>query len=506
MNHFKTILNHEFQNQLKSFKFLLVLVITLLVTLFCVFIQVKDFAERKEQYNQQIERKNKIINEARVFSEFAVPIVIKPNPLSIFAKGYDEKLGNEIMISWKNLPEFKRFDYMQMKSKETVGFSEKNSFLNIFTEFDVTSIIIIILSILSIFVVADSISGERENQTLKLIYTNPLKRFEFFTAKFLGNLIILTIPLIVIFVSATLMIVLQPFIQIEENFYLRVFLLFLGCILFISLFTLIALSISAATSSSSKSLIYGLLVWIILVFVYPNSIQFIVEKSVPAPSLLKIENKVEEFKDNFRKDKMKFLKNSPVNSYTFFIGGMLPRIIGVTSKAGFNYHRKEIKKFFPEIQNFQNETMASIKKYRNKLKDRQKIIDRFLKIMPNHLIEKTGKILANTDRFARDVYIRQNAKRFRKQVLEYMRSKDGFGYKFFTQMKPENMRKDYLDYPKSYFRKYSRGNYPKLNLKDVPQFSYKKLFRFPVEILYMVVINVILFIFGSFLFMRSNLL
>ena len=114
MNNFKTILNHEFQNQLKSFKFLLVLVITLLVTLFCVFIQVKDFADRKEQYNQQVERKQEMLSSVRVFSDLKIPIVIKPNPLSIFAKGYDEKLGNEIMISWKNLLKIKRLDYMQM--------------------------------------------------------------------------------------------------------------------------------------------------------------------------------------------------------------------------------------------------------------------------------------------------------------------------------------------------------------------------------------------------------
>ena len=506
MSHFKTLIIQEFQNQLKSFKFLLMLLITFLVTVFCVFIQVKDFQERMVQYNQQMERKKEITNNARVFSEFKIPVVIKPNPLSIYAKGYDEKLGNEIMISWKNLPEFSRFDFMQMKSKETVGSNEKNSFLNIFTEFDVIRIIIIILSILSIYVVADTISGERENQTLKLIYSNPLKRFEFFSAKFLGNLAILTIPLIVIFISATLIIVLQPFIRIEGDFYLRVFLLLLGCILFISLFTLIALTISAGTSSSSRSLIYGLLIWMVLVFIYPNTVQFIVEKSLHAPSLMNVENKVENFRQEHRKRIVESMKNRPKAGYTNLRLGLLPRMIGVTTKEAFQYHLKMLKQNLPVIYEFQDELMVSIRKYRSALMHRQNVIDRFLTILPNHLIQQTSTKLANTDQYARDIYIRKQAKRFRGQVLDYIKSKNGFGYKFFTQMKPENMRENYLDYPKKYFEKYSYSKYPELRLKDIPEFSCEKPFRFPVEVLYLLIINLILFVFGAYLFSRSKLL
>ena len=509
MNHFKTILNHEFQNQLKSFKFLLVLVITLLVTLFCVFIQVKDFAERKEQYNQQIERKNKIINEARVFSEFAVPIVIKPNPLSIFAKGYDEKLGNEIMISWKNLPEFSRFDFMR-SGKKSMNSNEKNPFLNIFTEFDVISIVMIILSILAIFVVADAISGEREKRTLQLVYTNPVKRAEFFTAKYLSNLAILLIPLLGIFLSATIMIVIQPFIQVEPDFYLRVLLIFIGCFLFISVFTLITLSISATTSSGSKSLIYGLLIWMFLVFVYPNSVRFVVEKNMDIPSFTKLEKKKQNLYEAFSDAKDAFYDNNPLNKnrhYTYHMANrFFTTLIGATEKYVFEYKRKEIQTLMPALFETQNKMMNAISDYRSKLLYRQHTIENFSFFIPNHLLEQTGTKLANTDRYARDVYIRNQAQRFRQQVLDYVRSKNGFGYKFFTQMEPKNMKNDMEAYPKKYSNFSFYEDYPKLKLSDIPKFSYKKLFRFPVEIFYLAGVNLLLFVLGSYLFMRSKLL
>ena len=73
-------------------------------------------------------------------------------------------------------------------------------------------------------------------------------------------------------------------------------------------------------------------------------------------------------------------------------------------------------------------------------------------------------------------------------------------------MKPENMRENYLNYPKKYFEKYSYSKYPELNLKDIPGFSCKKPFRFPVEVLYLLIINLILFVFGAYLFSRSKLL
>ena len=510
MSNFKTLLNHEFQNQLKSFKFLLVIIITLLVTLFCVFIQVQDFAERKAQYDHQIERKHEMINSARVFSEFKIPIIIKPNPLSIFAKGYDEKLGNEIIISWKNLPEFSRFDFFN-EAKENVGSNEKNSFLNIFANFDVISIVTIILSILVIFVVADAISRERESQTLQLVYTNPVKRFQFFTAKYIGNLAVLSIPLIVIFVSSTLMIILQPFIEVGDNFYFRVLMIFLGCFLFLSVFTLITLSISSVSSSSSKSLIYGLLLWMLLVFVYPNSIQYIVEKSVSIPSLMQLEKKKENFYKDYRKKLNRSFKSwfpVPIRfANTEDKPKVIPKIIGVTEKHAYVAHAENIKKLLPQFFDFQKEMMRSIDRYRDKLIQRQRIIDRVSFFIPNQLLKHTGTKLANTNRYARDIYIRQQAQKFRSEVLDYMRSKDGlYGYKFFTQMKPEDMKEDIRKYSQSMINQYTRQNYPSLDLKDIPQFSYKSLFQFPIEMSYLVIVNLVLFVLGIYLFNKSELL
>jgi len=489
---------------------MLVLAITLLVTVFCVYIQVQDFADRKEQYNQQIERKQDMLQRARVFSEFGIPIVIKPNPLSIFAKGYEEKLGNEITISWRNLPEFSRFDFMR-KSKDTVGSNEKNPYLNIFTEFDVTRIVIIILSILTVFVAAPAISGERENKTLQLLYTNPVGRVEFFLAKYLGNLITLSIPLVFVFVSAAAMVALQPFIQVEPDFFLRVLLMMIGCLLFISVFTLLALIISTATSSSSRSLTYGLLVWMLLVFVYPNALQYTVEKNMEIPSLSRLEKKKSELYDAFAQAKDKFYQNHPLNkdrSYTIHKGGQFfTTFIGVTQKYVFKHKRKELKALLPELFEMQNKLMRAVDRYRSKLTQRQKLVDQLSLPLPNHLLEQTGTKLANTNRYARDIDIRNQARRFRGQVLDYIRSKDGFGYKFFTQTEPIHMTNDMEDYPDKYFQlSYYRKDYPRLDLQDRPKFTYKEPFQFPVEIFFLIGLNLLLIVLGSHLFSGSKVI
>jgi hypothetical protein len=54
--------------------------------------------------------------------------------------------------------------------------------------------------------------------------------------------------------------------------------------------------------------------------------------------------------------------------------------------------------------------------------------------------------------------------------MDYIQSKNGFSYAFFTQVPESEMRENYEDYPSHFEDKYCRNMQP-LNLSDMPQFQ-----------------------------------
>jgi hypothetical protein len=54
--------------------------------------------------------------------------------------------------------------------------------------------------------------------------------------------------------------------------------------------------------------------------------------------------------------------------------------------------------------------------------------------------------------------------------MNYIQSKNGFSYAFFTQVPESEMREHYEDYPSYFEDKYCQNMQP-LNLSDMPQFQ-----------------------------------
>ncbi len=147
MSHFKHLLKNELLHQVYSLKFLTMSVFAILFGLLCISIQIMDYQDRKAVYDEEVLKADEASRSAKVYSQLQVPIVIEPNPLSIFAKGSDEKIGNRIVISVFQLLQFE--DTSQ----------KKNPFMAIFSTFDLVTLVQILFSIMALFLVSDSIAG-----------------------------------------------------------------------------------------------------------------------------------------------------------------------------------------------------------------------------------------------------------------------------------------------------------------------------------------------------------
>ena len=501
MKNFKPLLKQELLRYIYSLKFTTMTIFAVIITLLCVYVQILDFQDRKIIYDEEIIKAKQGLESIKVYSYAEIPIVIEPNPLSIFCKGVDDKIGNKVDISLLAVPEFKKIS------------QKKNSFLDIFLTFDLITLVQIIFSVMTLFLVADAISGEREESTLKLIFSSSVLRFEYFFTKFISSIIVLAIPLTFIFLITSVVILFQPFISLSGTQWGIILLFFIMCLLFISIYVLIGLIISAVNSSASSSVLFGLLVWICLVFLYPNFVNYLVNSTVKVPSadlidkqLSDIHAKISEKVDN------SFEKYDGPASYNNYYGGDfgLPWYIGITQKNVFELWDRRVKKAIPLILEEQEQVVKLNNEAKLQFIKQKEISRQFLRMSPGLLLEESASKIAGTHYLYRDLEIMKRVSIVREKFIDYMKSKDVFGLRFFSNIKREDMRENIDDYTDDLKKKYSGLDTCKpLDLSDMPEFKFPNKSLIPeeslIDILLMLFFNIILFMIGSYFFSRSDL-
>lgn len=429
MKNLKILILQEFLIQVKSFKFILMLILALIITIFTVYAQVIDFNERFQNYEAETLKASNEAKKAGTFAELYVPIIIAPNPLSIFSKGFDEKAGNKIKISVEDLPEL-----------ETVT-QNRNPFMAIFTSFDIISIVKILLGLMAIFLIADTISGEREEQTLKMIFTNRVTRLEFFLAKYAAALIAISIPLFVIFLFSSLFISIQSFIQLSIISWMKLLLIYLSSLGFLSIFIFIGLWISIRASSSAQAMIHGLLIWMTIAFIYPSLTTYAVSKMVSVPSYDELKANIDQISNEFGEKLIQdFEKNYPKGKHYFsnILQGSqisfknkdnwwitLPYKQGITSKFKLEFDAGQVKRMVPILLEYQDKIIDTYSDYRNKLVKQKKVSSWLQIIIPGYLLDETAKTLTGTNYEIRVLNMLKRAREYRTIISIILNQKMG---------------------------------------------------------------------------------
>ncbi|MCY3741070.1 MAG: ABC transporter permease subunit [Candidatus Poribacteria bacterium] len=144
------------------------------------------------------------------------------------------------------------------------------------TKVDWGFIIGYILSLIALLFTFDSISGEREHGTLRLMLANPIPRHTVLIGKFLGALISISIPLSLAVLMNLLVISMSSDVHLGANAWGRLGIIFLIAILYLCLFLALGLLVSARVQRRAVSLVILLLAWVIFVVFMPSTLAAIV--------------------------------------------------------------------------------------------------------------------------------------------------------------------------------------------------------------------------------------
>ena len=273
------IVKFEIYENLNSVRFALTTVLLVVLMLTNAVLHLREHPERMQKYHTSVTEALNTLKSRTDLYEIALkgPGVLykKPSALCFCADGGESFLSGVVETgdySWgiRNVRNFWQLTYPSTTP------DQKNINPSV-PQVDWAFVIGNVLSLVAILFTFDSISGERERGTLRLMLANPIPRHTVLIGKFLGALVSVQIPfalgmlmnLLVIFTSS------DVYLGVEELG--RLGIIFLIALLYTCLFLVLGLLASSCVRQSVVSLMILLVSWVTLVVFIPNTVALVAE-------------------------------------------------------------------------------------------------------------------------------------------------------------------------------------------------------------------------------------
>lgn len=249
----------EFLNNLVSARFVIGFLLCLVLIPFSILINVSRYREKTAQFRIDSAAAETSVREVRVVSKLRPEVVFPPEPLSVFSTGISDQVGNRVKIWLGDKP-------MLTTGKTAAG---DNPFLASFFSIDFADIAAIIFSLLALIFSYDAFTREKEDGTLKLGLSNPVSRSAILGGKVFGIFLTLLPVLAFSFLTSAVLILFSKNIAFAGVDWGRISLLFIASLLYLAVFVLIGLFVSARSKTSVTSLVLCLFLWVVFAFLIP---------------------------------------------------------------------------------------------------------------------------------------------------------------------------------------------------------------------------------------------
>ena len=261
----KSIIKKEILQNLTSYKFAIIIILSTVLILVSLFIMYRDYQLRLENYEILQPKSNEPI------------AIIPPTPLSIFARGLDENLTRSYEIRFGG--------QIRVGSKQ----QSVNNLFRLFTTPDLLYVIKVILALCAMLFAFDMICGEKESGTLKQTLSNSINRPMLILGKWIGGFASFIAPFFIAVLLGTILISFSPQIKFSGASRLKLGIMLLSAVSYLAIFYSLGLMISSLTHRASSSLVISLFVWAMLVFVIPNLGNILARQFIKIPSVQQLE-------------------------------------------------------------------------------------------------------------------------------------------------------------------------------------------------------------------------
>ena len=504
---------------LMTFKFAVGTIICVVLMAVFMPVLVGDYQQRLNEYHQNVAANNAILKDVKVYKNITPTVYRKPPVLSIFSEGLEKRLGGSAKIEYESVPQI------------NMTVTEDNPFLSIFPSLDISLIFKIVLSLLVLLFAYDAISGEREQGTLKLIMSSDLPRYHFLLGKILAGLITLAIPVTIAFIIGLLILVFSPMVELSGSNWIRIGLIYIGSLIFISAMYNIGLLFSAVARESAVSLMLALLFWVVSVIVIPNASVRFASHIQPLQPREKIESEIKSTVENLKAmewPKMRQQTAGMSRGWVSMNTGAFGRYyVYLIEKSEVEYRLKRYYLDNSYLMKCADKTWEVEHGYLNDLLSQKKLTENVSRISPISLYGNVMSAISGSDLAGFQNFI-DGAKTYRNQVFEYIRAKtDNFTLpSYFTactegEMQEYEAKHNQIDTINNEAEKKKAGDafikwakdtiarQPSLGLQDLPKFSYQisvlsGLRRAALDIGLLMFINVLFLALSFIAFVRYD--
>jgi len=449
------IAKKEFLLNLMTFKFAVGTVVCVVLTAAFMPILAKDYQQRLRMYDDNVARNEAELRKVKVYKNITPTIFRPPALLSVFSEGLEKQVDDSAKIEFDKIP--------QMRGAAVQG----NPYQAIFPVFDVSLIFKIVIGVLALLVAYDAISGEKERGTLKLILSGTARRYQVLLGKLLAGLLILVVPVTAVFIIGLIILLSFPLVDLAGSDWIRIGLMYLASLVFISVMYNVGLLFSCLTKRSAISLVLGLFLWIVLVVVVPNGSVYFAAQLRPLQPDEKLDGQIaalqQEFESEFNKSKPAMPDVIESDDGDAF-GHWYPRLL---NKGGMEYYQACYRLEHTLGVKYADKFWEVEQRYLNDLAKQKSLASNLSRISPISLYENVMSGLAGADITSFQSFI-TSVKAHRNRVVEYIRSKtDEFSAtSLFTTCTREEMEQ------------YEKGadsavEHPSLDLRDFPRFIQK---------------------------------
>ncbi|MFX0199931.1 MAG: ABC transporter permease [Candidatus Hodarchaeota archaeon] len=281
----RQIIYREILENLLGLRFILSLLLAVSLFAAAGFVFVTKYKQESRDYwkdtNENLSNLSEQTKRLCDIARYKQTVYRKPKALALCTDGFE-----------KYFPNYFRFNIFSMYIPEVK--SRGNFDLGRFSDMDLVFIVSLILSFIALIFTYDTICGEKEAGTLRLMLAASIHRHKILIGKYAGVMFTLGIPVLLGLLVNLLIVISSRDIVISAGDWLKVLTIVLLSFLYLSIYVLLGLFISSRTASSANSMVILLLAWVGLVILIPSFGRIISDTACESPTEAQLQRRFTE--------------------------------------------------------------------------------------------------------------------------------------------------------------------------------------------------------------------
>jgi ABC-type transport system involved in multi-copper enzyme maturation permease subunit len=252
------IAKKEYLLNLISMRFVIAFALASTLTLLSVYIMAGEYQDRLKEYGQRVASHVEQLRSAYSYDDLLDDEIVvdkEPAKLGVFVQGIEPSISPVVKS--------RKGEYPVLSESRS-----DNLLLSLFRRIDFLFVVQYVMSLMALFFAYDSITGEKATGTLKLLFSNPVRRETVLLGKVIGGYACLVTPLVFAFVAGLILIEIRG-VGFSGEDWIRAGAILAVSLVFILCIYMLGILVSCTTRSSVTSLFVLLFIWTVFAFNIP---------------------------------------------------------------------------------------------------------------------------------------------------------------------------------------------------------------------------------------------